>query len=311
VNGSQSHASASQGDLRGGLIAVSIAITAWGTTGVMIKAIDMDAIAIVGWRFGIYAIALTAWMYGRGGRLSTDLLRTALPGGALLAADVILFFVAVRTTKVVNATTIGALQPIIIAAFATRFMGEKIRPREIMAATIALVGVIVVITQSSGTPEWSGAGDLAAVGALFAWSMYFVVAKRTAGKLTPHEFTTGAAWWVTVLAFPFGLAIGQDMSPPPRSEVLPLLILVSVGGFIGHSMMNWGIPRLPLWLSSTLTLLVPVFASLAAWVYLGEALTVWQLLAMGLVIVSLAVVVVSQTRPVPVLPPQAPIDISA
>lgn len=311
MNGGQPDASASPGDLRGGLIAVSIAITAWGTTGVMIKAIDMDAIAIVGWRFGIYAIALTVWMYGRGGRLSTELLRTALPGGALLAADVILFFVAVRTTKVVNATTIGALQPIIIAAFATRFMGEKIRPREILAATIALVGVIVVITQSSGAPEWSGAGDLAAVGALFAWSMYFVVAKRTAGKLTPHEFTTGAAWWVAVLAFPFGLAIGQDMSPPPRSEVLPLLILVVVGGFIGHSMMNWGIPRLPLWLSSTMTLLVPIFASLAAWVYLGESLTPWQLVAMAAVIAALTVVVISQTRPIPVLPPQAPIDISA
>ena len=296
-------------ELRAGLIAVSIAITAWGATGVMIKAIDMDAIAIVGWRFGIYAIVLTAWMYARGGRLSVALLRTSMPGGVLLAADVILFFVAVRTTKVVNATTIGALQPIIIAAYATRYMGEKIRPREYLAALFALAGVIVVITQSAGTPEWSGAGDLAAFGALLAWSMYFVVAKRTAGKLTPHEFTTGAAWWVAVIGFVFGIAIRQDMSPPPGSEWAPLILLIIVGGLIGHSMMNWGIPKLPLWLSSTLTLLVPVFASIAAWIYLGESLTAWQLIAMALVIASLAVVVVSQTRPVPVLPPQAQIDV--
>ena len=275
----------------------------------MIKAIDMDAIAIVGWRFGIYAIVLTAWMYARGGRLSVALLRTSMPGGVLLAADVILFFVAVRTTKVVNATTIGALQPIIIAAYATRYMGEKIRPREYLAALFALACVIVVITQSAGTPEWSGAGDLAAFGALLAWSMYFVVAKRTAGKLTPHEFTTGAAWWVAVIGFVFGIAIRQDMSPPPGSEWAPLILLIIVGGLIGHSMMNWGIPKLPLWLSSTLTLLVPVFASIAAWIYLGESLTAWQLIAMALVIASLAVVVVSQTRPVPVLPPQAQIDV--
>lgn len=296
-------------DLRAGLAAVSVSIVAWGMTGVIIKSIDMDAIAIAAWRFGIYAAILTAWLHSRGGRLTASLLRAALPGGVLLAADVMLFFTAVRETNVVNATTIGALQPLVIAVVAVRMFGERIHTREVVAALVAIAGVVVVITQSSGTPEWSGAGDLFAVGALLAWSGYFVVAKQTATKLTPHEFTAGTAWWVAVAAFPAGLLLQQDMSAPPASEIAPLLALTVVGGLIGHSMMNWGIPRVPLWLSSTMTLLIPVLASLVAWAVLDEALTGWQLIAMGVVVASLAVVVVAQTRPMPTLSPDAPVEI--
>jgi drug/metabolite transporter (DMT)-like permease len=297
-----------QPGFRAGLAAVAAAVAAWGVTGVLIKSIELDAIAIAAWRFLLYAIVLTLWLYARRGRLSLRIFRASLAGGVFLAGDVMLFFTAVQLTNIVNATTIGAMQPIVIAVFATRVLGERIHPREYGAAAVAIAGVIVVITQSSGTPEWSGVGDLAAVGALLTWSAYFIAAKRASGTLTPLEFTVGTGWWVAAFSFPTGLIVGQDMSPPPGSELVPLVALLVVGGLLGHSLMNWGIPRLPLWLSSTLTLLIPVFASVAAWIFLDEALSGWQLLAMAVVVGALAVVVLAQTRPAPVLPPQAPVE---
>lgn len=294
-----------------GVAAVAVAVVSWGLAGVIIKAIDMGSVAIAAWRFGVYAAILTAWLHLRGGRLTPTILLRSMPGGVLLALDVMLFFTAVRLTSVVNATTIGALQPIVLAGIAVRWFGERITWREVAAAGAAIVGVVVVITQSSGTPQWSGVGDLAAVGALLAWSGYFVAAKRAAGTITPLEFTVGTGWWVAVASFPVGLIAGQDMSPPPASELLPLLTLVAVSGLVGHSAMNWGIPRVPLWLSSTLTLLIPVVGSLAAWLFLDEALTGPQLVAMSVVIAALAVVVAAQSRPRPVLPPQAPLEPAA
>ena len=185
---------------------------------------------------------------------------------------------------------------------------KRISRREIGAALVAIGGVIVVVTQSSGTPEWSGAGDLAAVGALFCWSGYFVVAKRITTTITPLEFTTGTAWWVAIVALPVGLIFDQDMSPPPASEWPLLILLLIVGGVFGHSLMNWGIPRVPLWLSSTLTLLIPVLASLAAWLLLDESLTAVQLVAMGVVVAALAVIVTAQSVPVPLQPADCPTD---
>jgi drug/metabolite transporter (DMT)-like permease len=292
-----------------GLMAVAAAITAWGLTGVITKSIEMDAIAIAFWRFVIYAVLLTAWGATRGVRLTSRVLRAALPGGLLLSLDVMLFFSAVVKTNIASATTIGALQPVVIGVFAARFLGERIVRREILAAALAIGGVVAVVAGSEGTPQWSGAGDLFAVGALLSWSAYFVIAKRTAGTLTPLEFTMGTAWWVSAAALPAGLVFGQDMSFPPRSEWALLLLLVLFGGVVGHSAMNWGIPRLPLWLSSTMTLLIPVLASLAAWVFIDEALNAIQLAAMAVVIGSLAIIVRAQTRPVPVLPPQAGVEL--
>ena len=125
-------------DLRAGLPAVIGAVVAWGATGVIIKAIEMDSLSIAAWRFLAYAALLTGWMLLRGGRLTRGLLTAALPGGLFLAGDVMLFFTAVQLTSIVNATTIGALQPIVIATFATRVLSETIAPREYGAAFVAI-----------------------------------------------------------------------------------------------------------------------------------------------------------------------------
>ena len=295
-------------DYRLGLVAVLVSVSAWGLTSVIIKSIDMDAIAIAFWRFLIYAAMLTVWMYLRGGRLSWRVFRITLPAGLLLSGDVLLFFTAVKVTNVVNATTIGALQPLVIAGFASHLFGEHIRRREILSAIAAIAGVIVIVTQSSGTPEWSGAGDLAAVGALFCWSGYFVYTKRATTHLSALSFTTGTAWWTTVVALPVGFAFGQDMSPPPGPEWAPLILLLLIGGVLGHLVMNWGISRVPLWLSSTLTLLIPVLASIAAWVWLDEPLNAVQLLAMGVVVGALTVIVTAQSTPTPLQPTDCPAD---
>jgi drug/metabolite transporter (DMT)-like permease len=290
---------ANHSDLRLGLGAMAVAITAWGLTGVLIKSIDMDPIAVAFWRFGVYALLFSAWVRARGGRIDLEILRRTMPGGLCLAADVMLFFTAVKHTNVVNATTIGALQPLLLGLVATRLFGERIRMREVAAAVVAIAGVVVIVVQSAGTPEWSPAGDLAAVGALFAWSAYWIFAKRADGSITPMEYTAGTGWWTAIAALPVGLLVGHDMSVPALSSWVPLAALILVGGVLGHGMMNWAIVRVPLWLGSTLTLLIPVISSLAAWLFLDETLTVVQLAAMAVVVAALTAIVVGQQQPAP------------
>ena len=60
-------------DSRAGLVAVAVAVSAWGSTGVIIKVIEMNAIAIAAWRFSIYAVVMTAVLVMRGGRLTRHL----------------------------------------------------------------------------------------------------------------------------------------------------------------------------------------------------------------------------------------------
>lgn len=288
-----------------GLLGVCVAVAAWGASGAVIKAIDMDGLAIGFWRFSMFAGVLVAWMAVRGPAMSLRALRASTAGGLSLGIDVVFFFSAVKLTNVVNATTISALQPVIVAVVAARFFGERIRWRDVVAAAVAIAAVIVIVIESSGTPEWSWRGDLLAVGAVFAWAGYFVFSKRSKGVLTSQEYTAGTAIWTAAICLIAGFAFSQDMSPP-TSDDWPLLLALTFGaGILGHSIMNWSLVRVPLWLGSVLTLLIPVVGALVAWIFLDEALSWVQVVAIVVVVGALASIVTSQEQPEPVRPPQA------
>lgn len=296
----------SRRDLNLGLIGVCVAVGTWGATGAVIKAIDMDGLAVGFWRFAIFALALLVWMARRGPAMSVRALRASTAGGISLGLDVVFFFSAVKLTNVVNATTISALQPVIVAVVAWRLFGERIRWRDMVAAGVAISAVVVIVVESSGTPEWNWRGDVLAVGAVFAWASYFVFSKRSAGIISSQEYTAGTAVWTAAICLVAGLLFDQDMSVPDAGDWLPLLALTFGAGILGHSVMNWSLVRVPLWLGSVLTLLIPVIGAVVAWVFLGEALTWVQMVAITVVVGSLASIVATQPEPEPIRAPQAP-----
>jgi len=271
------------------------AVTAWGSAGVVIRHIDMGGLAVAVYRFWIYAIALGVWMGARGTRIDLRILRHTMAGGIALALDVALFFSAVKETTIANATVIGALQPIVVGAVAWRFFGERIRGRQILLAAIALMAVTTVILGGASDNQASLFGDLLAVGALFAWSGYFIFSKASRDVLTPAEFTLGTALWTAALNTPLALLFGQDLSWPTTSDWGWLLLLAFGAGIVGHTAMNWSLVRIPLWLGSTFTLLIPVAGTSLAWLFLDEALKPVQIVAMFVVIGALAALVVDQT----------------
>ena len=156
------------------------------------------------------------------------MLRNSLAGGVCLSLDVALFFTAVKLTTIVNATIISALQPVLVMAVAGPLFGERIRRRDVAVATVAVAGVVAVVVLSTGRPEWNGVGDIAAVGALIAWTGYLVLSKRSASTLTSMQYTVGTALWTTVFSLAIGLAVGHDMGLPAASNWLPLAGLALV-----------------------------------------------------------------------------------
>ena len=77
-------------------------------------------------------------------------------------------------------------------------------------------------------------------------------------------------WWVTLLALGPGIA--------------------------GHGLVAWAQPRVDSSVSSVLIQPEPVGASIAAWVFLGEALSLPQALSMSVVVAALGVLAYSEAR---------------
>lgn len=279
------------------LLGAIAAVTAWGSAGIIIRHLDLSSTEIAIYRFSGYSLLITVFMAARGAPLTLRALRLSLWGGLALGLDVALFFEAVKRTTIANATIIGALQPVVVSAYASRFEGEHVSRRNVVLAAVALAGVVGVIMGSSGTADLNPSGDLMAVGALLAWSMYFVFSKRSHGRLTSTEYTAATALITAAVNVAIAFAIGTELRAPRGDEWFWLIVLAVAAGVVGHSLMNWALVRIPLWLGSTTTLFIPVVAALLAWLILDEALDAVQLVSMVAVVAALALIVRDQTRP--------------
>ncbi|NOX31243.1 MAG: DMT family transporter [Actinobacteria bacterium] len=280
-----------------GMLTALIAVSTWGLAGVVAKEITMGGVALGVYRFGIYGLGMTAVGWFTGARISWQALRHSMWGGIALAVDIALFFTAIKLTTVVNATIVTALQPVVVGVVAARMFGENISKRDVRFGAVAIVGVVVVALGSTGRPEWNLSGDLAAIGALLAWSAYFVANRLAQEKdVTARQYTLCTALYTSGLNIPVALLFGQSLAFPGRTDLWWLLGLAFGAGVLGHEMMNWSLRRIPMWLGSTFTLVVPVVASAAAWVFLDEPLNAVQIAAMAVVLASLGAIIAGQTK---------------
>ncbi len=255
----------------------------------------MGGLAIGAYRFWIFSALIVAWMAIRRTPFTWRVIKLSMWGGIALGSDIALFFSAVKLTSIVNATIIGSLQPILVGAVAAKFFGEKIRPRDAIWSVVALAGVVVIIGASADDAVSNWRGDLLAAGALLSWSAYFIASKQSKGKMTSLEFTAGTSVWSGLICTPLGFLFGQDMSFPSAKNIGLLFVMIAISGIVGHVLMNWSLVRIPLWIGSTFTLLIPVFSALLAWVFFGEGILFIQGIAMACVIGALAVVVRGQS----------------
>src|SRR5262249_39666843 len=91
----------------GALLALSVAMLAWGVTGVIAKSVDMGGMALAAYRSAVGAVVLSIILYLTGGRLTWRKFRVGFLGGVFLGLDLVFFFSAVKLTTVANATVIG------------------------------------------------------------------------------------------------------------------------------------------------------------------------------------------------------------
>ena len=162
-----------------GTAVVLVAVSVWGGVGVVVRFVEgIDGLVIGFHRLWIGALVTLAAFYATGGRLTWRTLRLSVPGGVAFACDIVLFFSALKHTTVANATVVGALQPALVLVVAGPLFGERITKALVAATVVAVGGVALVVYGSADEAVWSPLGDLLAVGALFAWTSYFVASRQ-------------------------------------------------------------------------------------------------------------------------------------
>jgi drug/metabolite transporter (DMT)-like permease len=274
-----------------GIAGVIGAVAAWGVGPILVKLIDLPGLTLALYRLwsGLAVMLVVVAVTGR--RLRWLEMRTATATGLLFGVNVAFFFTALKHTSVADASLITALAPVLIFVVAGPLFGERLRARDLRLAAITIGGVVVVVIGSSGRPEWSLLGDLLAVGALVSWAAYFVASKRARATLGTLEFQTGVMLGAAALVTPVVFISGSRLTLPHGDDWLWLTLFVLIPGAVGHSIMSWAHRYVDVSVASLIVVAQPVVSTLAAAVFLSEALGALQLLGGAIVLASIVAVI--------------------
>jgi drug/metabolite transporter (DMT)-like permease len=261
---------------------------------VVVKITHLGALAFAFYRLWIGAALMVSVLYVSGRRLSWGILRRAAPSGVLFGANLCFFFSALKLTSVADVLIVASLQPALTLMVAGPLFGERVTRHEVAWTTVSLVGVLLVVLGSSGTPVWSLQGDLWAIGALLAWTTYWLLSKHVRQEVPALEYMTAVTVTAAIVVTPVALLSGQSLAFRWQDFLwLALFVAVAQGG---HSLLAWSHVQMDVSISSLLILGEPVISAVAALIFLGEPLPALSIAGGLVAILAVAVVIRRATR---------------
>ncbi|MFR9725872.1 EamA family transporter [Streptomyces sp. MS19] len=214
--------------------------------------------------------------------------RAAVLGTLNIGAFFVLLFVAAYRLPGGVGATLGAAQPLIVAALAFAFLGERTTRRRLVAAVAGTAGVALMVLR--GHVAFDALGVAAGLGGTAVMAVGVLLTKRW-GRPEGVGVLAFTSWQLTaggLLLVPVAL-IGEGAPP---SIDLPALggyaWLSLVGTLLAYALWFNGVGRLPVGALSFLPLLSPAVATLLGWLALDQSLTHLQLLGFAVAMTSVA-----------------------
>tara|TARA_Y100001936_G_scaffold253838_1_gene321491 strand:- start:741 stop:1631 length:891 start_codon:yes stop_codon:yes gene_type:complete len=275
-----------------GRIAAVFAVVCWSAGNVIVARLDLSGIEIAFWRQFLGAVVYGTVFILIGKRFTWSQIKLAFPVAILFCSEIAVFFTALNITTVANATIIGALQPIVLIIVAGGKFGEVITKRLVGISIFATGGVAVVVLGSSNDVSWSPLGDLLALLAMILFSAYFVAVKSVRVHIDTFTLQTLAMFIGSIGLLPFLIIFQGSTSGFPaltQNEFLWIVVLLIVPGS-GHFLMNWAHLHVSLSLAGLLMLAIPVLSAGGAWVFLGQSVSILQVVGGAVVIFALVIV---------------------
>jgi drug/metabolite transporter (DMT)-like permease len=190
-------------------------------------------------------------------------------------------YLSVNYTTATNAALLVAICPVLVPVLSWAIYREVITGRIVLATLISLAGVAVVVTRGQLGQLLAlsfNKGDLIMLVAVFTWSMYTVLVKRRPPGLHPLSLLAATMVAATLFLLPVYLWETLAVRPMPvtRESLLTIAYVVIFASLLAFLCFNRGIEVLGPNKGGLFLHLIPVFATLLAFVFLGERLQVYH-----------------------------------
>lgn len=255
-------------------------------------------------RFGIGAAAMSGWLAKPAGepplsRRTHLLLFLESFLGNFLFSICMLF--GVRWTTAVAAGVVMSSIPAVVALLSWLFLRERINRRTMVAIACAAIGIGLFSLQknpATGTPAdipgylglplslW---GNLLIFCAVICEASYVVIGKRLTDGLSPKRISAIINLWGLALVTPMGLIAltGFDLGTVPFG-LWALLLFYGLAASV-WTVWLWmsGLRYVPAAHAGIFTVMLPLSAAAIGVLFMGESLSVTQILAFGLALTGL------------------------
>ncbi len=269
-------------------------------SGTLVALASAPASVLLVLRFAV-ALALLGAVFGGRRRLATLLAlgerRRLLLMGALDAATLLLFFIAVRETGVAIATFLYFMQPVWVAVLAPRLLGSATEKIVWVAIGTALAGLLLILTPVlTGGAEVSWAGLAAGLGCGLLYACFALLVKDLSRSIDSISLVLAESALDTTFLLP--LALWQTLVAGYALTSRDLLVAAVLGVVctaVAYTLWMEGTCRIRMQHSAMLGFLTPVAAPFFALGIAGQAVTGWTV-AGGALILGAGLLVVLRGR---------------
>lgn len=193
-------------------------------------------------------------------------------------------------TETSSAVIVAFTMPMWAALLAVIFLGERLSLNRVLALLLGMLGLAVLVHGDLEKFAASPAGPACMLAAALSWAAGTVALKARDWSIAPLARAT----WLVGVSAPFA-ALGAVLFEQPLSQSLPttplFLVLVYHVIFpmiVCHAAWVSLVGRLPASVAAVATLLIPVVGVASAGLLLGDDLSASKLLALALVLTSVA-----------------------
>ena len=199
--------------------------------------------------------------------------------GVALGGMNLLFYQAIDRIPLGPAVTLEVLGPLLLSTFASR------RAANLLWAGLALAGVYLL--GRGGFDQLNVPGVAFALGAGAMWAAYIVLNARAGARFPRLDGLALAMSVAALISLPLGLGASGGTLLEPAVLGLGLAIAVMSSG-VPYTLELLALRRLPAATFAVLTSLAPAVAAAAGYLVLGQGLSLWQCVAIGLVVAASA-----------------------
>jgi drug/metabolite transporter (DMT)-like permease len=225
-----------------------------------------------------------------------ELLKILVAGGLGFGLYQILWTVGLVSIPAGDSALIIASTPVFTAVIAVLLGTDTLTPAKAIGVVASFLGVVLVIAAGIGI-ELTGApiGFALTLGATICWATYTAFGARVLRTHSPLVLTTWATVGGVIVLAPIGLlqlAAPGAVHPQDDGGALAIVLAIVYSGVFAAALANVvvfrGVQLLGPTHITTIQALVPAFAVVLAFVFLGEAIRPVQVVGGAIIIAGVA-----------------------